>query len=146
MPPLNRHYCRPGHPPRGAAATELALALPVLLLLAFACADFGRISHFDQVLSNAARTGAEAGAIHKFTPFTRAAWEADVHQAVVEEMGNIPDFDEAQLEYHLSTTTDANGLARIVVELEYPFHTAVAWPGGPSEVSLHQRFETRQFR
>jgi Flp pilus assembly protein TadG len=131
---------------QGVAATELALTLPIVLLFAFAGADFGRIAHFDQVVSNAARTGAESGATHKFTSFTRPDWEADVRQAVVDEMSNIPSYDASKLTYQLSTTTDANGLARIVVDVSYPFHTVVAWPGLPTEVNLHQRYETREFR
>jgi len=131
---------------RGVAATELALTLPIVLLLALAAADFGRIVHHDQVVSNAARTGAESGATRKFTDFTRPDWEADVQQAVLDEMANIPNFDPSQLQYDLSTTTDADSLVRIVVEVGYPFRTAVAWPGLPSEVNLYQRYETRQFR
>jgi Flp pilus assembly protein TadG len=130
----------------GVAATELALTLPIVLLFAFAGADFGRIAHFDQVVSNAARTGAESGAIHKFTDFTRPDWEAGVRQAVVDEMSNIPGYDASKLVYQLSTTTDADGLARIVIDVGYPFRTVVAWPGLPREVNLHQRFEMREFR
>jgi Flp pilus assembly protein TadG len=131
---------------RGVAATELALTLPMVLLFAFAGADFGRIAHFDQVVSNAARNGAESGAIHKFTEFTRPDWEADVRKAVVDEMSNLSDYDASKLAYQLSTTTDADGLARIVVDVGYPFRTVVAWPGLPAEVNLHQRFEMREFR
>src|SRR5215204_5140225 len=131
---------------QGVAATELALTLPIILLFAFAGADFGRIAHFDQVVSNAARTGAECGAIHKFTEFTRPDWDADVRQAVTDEMSNIPDYDDSKLAYELTTSTDADGLARIVVDVRYPFRTVVAWPGLSREVNLHQRFETREFR
>jgi Flp pilus assembly protein TadG len=131
---------------RGVAAAELALTLPIVLLFAFAAADFGRIAHFDQIVSNAARTGAESGAIHKFTEFTRPDWAADVRQAVVNEMGNVPGYDASKLAYQLSTTTDADGLARIVVDVGYPFRTVIAWPGLPTEVNLHQRFEMREFR
>src|SRR3954468_5716629 len=121
---LQAHRC-----PQGVAATELALTLPIVLLFALAGADFGRIAHFDQVVSNAARTGAESGAIHKFTDFTHPFWAADVRQAVVDEMSNITGFDSSTLVYELSTTTDADGLARIAVDVGYPFRTVVAWPG-----------------
>jgi hypothetical protein len=116
------------------------------MLFAFASADFGRIARYDEIVSNAAQSGAESGAIHKFTDFTRLDWEADVKQAVVDEMSNIPNYDESELVYHLTTTTDADGLARIAVDVSYPFRTVVAWPGLPTNVNLHQHFEMREFR
>ena len=61
----------------GVAATEFAIVCPLLLLLALACSDFGRIAHYHEVVANAARTGAETGATRQFTDFTRPFWEAD---------------------------------------------------------------------
>lgn len=130
----------------GTAATEFAVALPILMLLALACADFGRVMHHYQVVSNAARTGAEAGAMHKVTAFTRAAWEADVREAVLEELANLPDFDEASLEYELTTTVDANDLTTVQIEIVYPFESAVAWPALPHLIELRALSKIRQFR
>jgi Flp pilus assembly protein TadG len=48
---------------RGAAAVEMALVLPVLLLLIGGIVDFGR-AYFTQImLTNAAREGARAGIV-----------------------------------------------------------------------------------
>jgi Flp pilus assembly protein TadG len=131
---------------RGTAATEFALCIPLVILLALACADFGRIAHFHQVVCNAARTGAETGATHKFTPLTKSAWEAGVRQAVMAEMQNIPNFDAGELNFQQSTVLDSDNLARIEVTVSYPFRTVVAWPGLPSEVILRKNVEYRQFR
>ena len=38
----------------GVAATEFAFVCPLLMLLGLACADFGRISHHNEVVANAA--------------------------------------------------------------------------------------------
>lgn len=130
----------------GAAATEFAVALPILMLLALACADFGRVMHHYQIVSNAARTGAEAGALHKVTAFTQAAWEADVREAVLEELANLPDFDEASFEFDLTTTTDVNDLTTVRVEIAYPFESVVAWPLLPHIVELRALSKIRQFR
>jgi hypothetical protein len=130
----------------GIAATEFAIALPLLLLAALATCDFGRIAHFHQVVANAARTGAETGATHRFTDFTRDSWEAEIRQAVTHEMENIPEFDEDEMLYELTPTLDADGIVRIVVEVSYPFRPAVAWPALPAEVLLHKHVEFRQFR
>lgn len=130
----------------GVAATEFAVALPILMLLALACADFGRVMHHYQIVSNAARTGAEAGAMHKVTSFTRTAWEADVRAAVLEELANLPDFNEASLDYELTTTVDANDLTTVQLEIVYPFQSAVAWPLLPQIVELRALSKIRQFR
>lgn len=130
----------------GAAATEFAVALPILMLLALACADFGRVMHHYQIVSNAARTGAEAGAMRKVTSFTRTAWEADVREAVLEELANLPDFNEASLDYELTTTVDANDLTTVQLEIVYPFESAVAWPLLPQIIELRTLSKIRQFR
>lgn len=130
----------------GAAATEFAVALPILMLLALACADFGRVMHHYQIVSNAARTGAEAGAMHTVTSFTRTAWEADVREAVLEELANLPDFNEASLDYELTTTVDAYDLTTVKLEIVYPFESAVAWPLLPQIIELRALSKIRQFR
>lgn len=48
---------------RGQALVELALVLPVLLLILFGIVEFGRIFHAYLVIANAARVGAREGAI-----------------------------------------------------------------------------------
>jgi Flp pilus assembly protein TadG len=48
---------------RGAAAVEMALVLPILLLLVFGIIDFGRMLHTQIQLSEAAREGARAATI-----------------------------------------------------------------------------------
>jgi Flp pilus assembly protein TadG len=46
---------------RGQSAVELALAVPLLVLLLFAGADFGRIFYLSIGVKNAARAGAQYG-------------------------------------------------------------------------------------
>jgi hypothetical protein len=48
---------------RGAAAVELALVLPVLLLILFGIIDFGRMLNTQITLTEAAREGARATAL-----------------------------------------------------------------------------------
>jgi Flp pilus assembly protein TadG len=130
----------------GTAATEFALCIPLLLLMALACADFGRVAFFYEVVCNAARTGAETGATHKYTPFTENAWKNGVYQAALSEMQNIPKFNAGDFAYDLSTTLDSDNLAKIDVSVSYPFRTVVNWPGLPSNVLLHKQVEFHQFR
>ena len=130
----------------GTAATEFAIALPLVLLLALACADFGRVAHYHEVVCNAARTGAESGASHKFTSFTKSSWQDGIRNAVLSEMQNIPSFNAGDLAYNLSTTVDSDDLATINVSVTYPFRTMVSWPGLPSQILLHKTVQFRQFR
>jgi Flp pilus assembly protein TadG len=130
----------------GLAATEFALCVPVILLLGFACADFGRVAYFRQIVCNAARTGAEVGATHKFTAFTKSQWESEINDAVLAEMNNMPGFDSSGLTYELSTTVDSDKMAIIDVTVAYTFHTVVNWPGLPNTVPLRHTAEFRQFR
>ena len=46
----------------GQAAVELALILPVLLLILMGLLDLGRLFYFEEALANAAREGARYGA------------------------------------------------------------------------------------
>lgn len=48
---------------RGQSMTELALALALLVLMLFGTVDFARIWNIQQVLDNAARTGARYAAL-----------------------------------------------------------------------------------
>lgn len=48
---------------RGQALVEMALVLPILLLLVFGIVEFGRIYHCHMTLSSAAREGARAGSV-----------------------------------------------------------------------------------
>lgn len=53
--------CRPYE--YGSMTVEAALVLPILLIIFIAVADFGRVFYWSLALSNAARVGAEYGAI-----------------------------------------------------------------------------------
>lgn len=57
---------------RGAAAIEMALVLPVLILVLGGIIDFGRLFYTQIMLTNAAREGARAGIIAGGDPLCRA--------------------------------------------------------------------------
>lgn len=54
---------RPGRSERGAAAVELAIVLPLLLLFIGGIVDFGRYFYTEIQLTNAAREGARAAVV-----------------------------------------------------------------------------------
>lgn len=49
---------------RGSALVEMAVCLPILLLLLFGSIDFGRVFYTSMELNNAARAGAQYGAFN----------------------------------------------------------------------------------
>jgi Flp pilus assembly protein TadG len=55
---MTMKWLRRGHSERGAALVEVALTLPLLLLVAVGIFEFGRAYQTWQVLTNAAREGA----------------------------------------------------------------------------------------
>ena len=130
----------------GTAATELALVLPLLLTLILGCVDFGRIAYTYCAVSNASRTGAEYGATHNFTTYTRATWQSRLQQAVTAEMSAVPGFNASQLQVNVSTTSDSYSLFRVTVEVEYPFTTIVPWPGTFQSVLLWSSTTMREIR
>lgn len=131
---------------RGAAAVEMAIVAPVLLLFALAAVDFGRIVHHYTVVSNAARAGAEYGSMHGFTTVTRSSWETSVRAAVAEEMQSLANFASGDLTVEVATTVDGDDLFRCAVQASYPFGTTIVWPGLPATTQLSHRVEMRRIQ
>jgi len=122
---------------RAVAAAELALVLPLLLILIGGCIDFGRFSHVNITVTNAARTGAEFGSTHTCTPATLTLWEDNVRQAVVNEMAGLRRFDAARLTVTITLVTVGDH-PRVEVDVGYPFETLGHWPGLPKHLTLRR--------
>src|SRR3954454_19260119 len=82
---------------RGVAATEFAFILPLMVLIALGCADFGRFAYTYIAVTNAARAGTAFGCVNSFTPTTKTLWQAGVRQAAVDEMTGQTGFTPEQL-------------------------------------------------
>jgi Flp pilus assembly protein TadG len=55
---------------RGQALVEMALVMPILLMMLFGIVEFGRIYNYQLTLSNAVREGARFAAVGPFTDTT----------------------------------------------------------------------------
>jgi Flp pilus assembly protein TadG len=128
------------------AATEAALALPVLLTLTFAAADFGRIFGTAGELSNAVRAGAESGATHRPTSLTYGSWEARIRSAVLDDLSDSNHIQPSEVSVTVSLATDAQGSRQVQVTGNYVFQTLVKWPLVPNQVTLSARTAMRQYR
>jgi Flp pilus assembly protein TadG len=125
---------------------ELALILPVVIALALGTVDLGRVAHYENVLSNAARVGADYGATHRLYSFNRAQWESRIIARVQEEAAHLSHFDAARLQVVVETFTQADGTLRVEVEAAYPFEMTVDWPGLPGDIDLRHRTAEQEYR
>lgn len=140
-----RGFSRFGTARRGAAATELALTLPLLLLIAFGCVDFGRGIGIYIAVSNAARVGAEYGATHQFTTHTRDSWEQQIRQSVEDEMEQVTDYQASNLTVDVEVAGSDDDV-RVTVAVSYPFEPVSSWPGVASDLTFARQVSMRQFR
>lgn len=120
----------------GTTALELVCVLPVLIAIVLGAADFGRLAHFDNVLSNAARVGAQYGATHRRTALNAGEWEQRLIAVVTEEAAHLPGFDADRFAVVVDASPEPDGGLRISVAVTYPFETIVDWPGIPGEIEI----------
>jgi hypothetical protein len=130
----------------GTSALELAFILPVVIALALGTVDLGRVVHYENVLSNAARVGADCGATQRLYSFSRPQWESRITARVQEEAAHLPHFDSSLLEIVIETFIQADGTLRVEVEVAYPFETVVDWPGLPQNIELRRRVAEQEYR
>lgn len=131
---------------RGAAATEAAIVLPVLLTLAIGAVDFGRIFGLSVQLSNAVQAGAESGATHRPTSVNYNSWLTRVRTAVMDDLSDSTDFNTSQVSIAVDLLTDSQGNQQVYVTANYLFRTIVNWPLVPNQVPLKSQVIMRQYR
>jgi Flp pilus assembly protein TadG len=130
----------------GTSAVELAVALPLLLLIVLGCVDFGRVMYYSIALENAVGSATDYAATHRFTDFTRSAWEARVRERVSDEMQGVPHFVSGSLHVTITSEDGPDESVRVTVTATYPFRSAVDWPGLPHNVTLRHRVSAWQYR
>ena len=122
---------------KGAAATELALLLPLFLLIILGCIDLGRFAHTYIAVTNGARAGAEFAMMNPFTSGTEDQWQFELRQVVNDEMQQLMAadsvYDETDLIVEHALILEEEGFRRIRIRVQYPFGTLVLWPFLTSE-------------
>lgn len=121
---------------RAAALIEMALILPVLVVIVLICIDFGRFATVYTAVTNAAREGANFGGTHPFTAGTSPLWQQKINEAAQEEMSGIPGFDIDNMTVSEPEVIASNQRARVRVEVSYVFRPATFWPLMPSEMTI----------
>src|SRR6188508_560344 len=114
-------------PVRGVAVVELAVLLPLLILLFMIAIDFARVFYFSLSLTNCARAGALYASdptVADESPF------ASVQAAVLSDATNF----SPQPTISSTTGVDSQGRKYVTVTASYTFQTITGFPGIPAQV------------
>ena len=113
----------------GVAVVELAVLLPVLVLLFLITIDFARIFYFSVSLTNCAR----AGALYACDPISAAESPfLTVQAAALADVTNL----SPQPTITSTSGTDNFGRQYVAVSAAYKFNTITGFPGIPNQVPL----------
>ena len=116
---------------RGTAVVELAVLLPLLVLLVMITIDFARDYYFSQTLVNCAR----AGAFYASDPST--ADESPFESVEAAAVSDAPNLNPPPTITSVSGV-DGQGRAVVSVTAEYKFRTIGKFPGTPREIPLRR--------
>ena len=130
---------------KGSSFIEVAILLPVMLLMCCGTMDFARVVYAGIEIANAARAGVQFGAL---TPGnsgnTNGMVQAALNDAtdlglsgVTASARNFCGCNSGTGEVSCSATTcGATPSGYVSVTANYPFNTLVPWPGLPTRVVL----------
>lgn len=122
---------------RGAAMVEFAVVLPVLLLTLVGIVEFGRVGTLGIQIGQAARAGAEYGALHPPDSYTLSDWSRLCEQRAREVLANQPGIDTSLIQVQC-TYTAASPLARSQVQVSYPFTLLIGWNLSPASLTIQR--------
>jgi len=144
----------------GAAAVEMAVIMPVLLLLVLGCIDFGRFVSCFIAVTNAARAGAGGGITSRYpdpdpsVEIGLTNWQLSVCNAVAIELGMNTDFtpggsgdpngftNSQGLYVNASRSSEMGGTWRAQITARYPF----TWWSFPNDAQPQQTVVFRAIR
>jgi Flp pilus assembly protein TadG len=130
----------------GAAATELAMVLPLVLMLAFGCAEIGRALSIYMMVSDAASAGAVYGAMHGYTSYTQSSWENQIIQEVQNAAQGNASFNSSNLSVTVTTTSETGGYNLTTVTASYNFETITALSTLPTQFAIVHTVAIRRFQ
>jgi Flp pilus assembly protein TadG len=125
---------------RGAAAVELAIVLPVLMVIVVGCVDFGRFLYYYIAVTNAAEEGAAFGSLNPPANYgvsggTSSGWETAVQNAAVGEAPGLRmNGSSAPISASNVTVVDPPQSGVVQVTVSYTFQTILQYPWLPQNV------------
>lgn len=130
---------RPQRHEAGQSLAELALLLPLLLLIVLGAVDWGRVYFAYVSVTNAARNAADYASDSP----DAAADLAGIEAAVRAETGDLLDISADNPDLAVVTGTDSQGHLYAEVTVRYTFSTLFPWPGLPDAVNVERTLRTR---
>lgn len=104
---------------KGSAIVEMALVLPILILLLFGIIDFGRIFHAYLTIDHAGREAARVASIRDFP---------NVKSTAVDKSGNLITSSNVEVIYSDDTNKVRGSLATVKIDYNIDFLTPVIQP------------------
>ena len=132
---------------QGTSSVELAIILPVLMLIVLGTVDFGRFAYHYIAVTNAARAGAEYATMNPYLSAGAVTWRSQVQQTARDELVNQVGCDPNLLTTTVTVTIESSGLRHVRVDAVYSsFQTLISWPGIPDTVTLGSSVVMRVIR
>jgi len=148
--PKNRIFARDSQ--RGTSTTELALALPLLLVITLGLVDLGRAAYEAMTIDSAAG----AGAAFALRSQADAVDATAITNAVLADVGT--DLDTSKLKVQTSATCECSSgapidcsmtcsgkqpLMFVHVRVDKQFQTLISYPGMPKNIALAREAHMR---
>ncbi len=124
---------------RGQGLAELALILPVLMIIVLGTIDFGRAYFAYVSVTNGARNGAQyAGAAP-----TNASDMTGIRSAVLADTSDLVNTSATNPAVATALGTDGQGNTFIDVTVTYEFEPIFPWPGVPDSIDIVRTVRAR---
>ncbi len=124
---------------RGQSVVELAVLLPILVVILAGAADFGRGLTAYIAISGATREGAAYG----MQSADQAANEAEIATTVRNDIGNGGEIWGTDVVVVSDTGPDSQNYEQVVVTVSYAFSPIIPIPGLPSTINMDRTVRMR---
>jgi Flp pilus assembly protein TadG len=136
FPMLFRTRSRLGDSPRGVAAVEFALMLPLLAFILVAVVDFGRVFYFSSTIANCARNGA----VYASDPISAAESPyTSIQQAALADASDLKPAPTVTS----ASGSDTSGNPYVAVTVNYTFKSITSFPGIPNNSAISRTVRVR---
>lgn len=119
---------------RGQSLAELAVLLPLLLIIVLGNIDLGRVFFAYISVTNAARNGARFAAAGPESPDNMTG----IREAALEDTDDLLDTSPTNPDVAVTTGNDSLGRTYAEVTVSYDFNSIFPWPGLPSSVNVER--------